>query len=47
MALCPGADPGGGGGSENLGIDLYSGFRGKNTRGGAIRNPKKSKYTLL
>ena len=40
-----GADPGGGGLSERLGIDFYSGFRTKNSwrggGGGAIRNPKK------
>ena len=26
----------------NPGIHFYSGFREKNTRGGAIRNPKKN-----
>ena len=32
---------------KNPGIHFYSGFREKNTRGGAIRNPNKSKYRLL
>ena len=34
---------------RNPGIDFYSGFREKKTQGGggAIRNPKKSRYRLL
>ena len=31
---------------ENPGIDFYSGLR-KNAQGGAIRNPKNSRYRLL
>ena len=29
---------------KDPGIDFYSGFRKKNHKGGAIRNPKKSRY---
>ena len=32
---------------KNPGIYFYSGFRKKNSWGGAIRNPKESRYRLV